>query len=221
MPETSKSIIILARVATAGTIFFALVMFVAFIFIQPDLNPLYRFGSEYAVGRLGWLMKMAFFLWGAGLLAFAIILIKGIDTAARSNIAIVLFFLGALGIFFSGVWDTDLQVPNEAPPPQWIESPSSPEKDLHNLAGFVGLFSLIAGAGFVSRRLRIENRLHGKYRALRILSWALPLAFVAFATVFVPYGLAGLGQRTFLFLLFAWILITIRGIAEGAFSPGR
>jgi len=221
MPDTSKSTIISARIAIAGTIFFVFVMFIAFVFIQPDLNPLYRFGSEYSVGRMGWLMKGAFFVWGAGLTAFVLVMVKGLDTEARSNVAIILFSLGALGIFFSGVWDTNLQVPNEAPPPHWIEPPSSLESDLHDLAGIVGLLGLIVGAGIVSRRLRIANRLHGKYRALRPISWAVPFAFVAFATFFVPYGLAGLGQRFFLLLLAAWILIAAQGFAVGAFSPGR
>lgn len=51
-----------ARVAIATTIFFFVVMFIAFLFIQPEFNPLHRYGSEYAVGRMGWLMKLNFYV---------------------------------------------------------------------------------------------------------------------------------------------------------------
>lgn len=34
--------------------------------MMAELNPLYRYGSEYSVGRMGWLMKLAFWVWGGG-----------------------------------------------------------------------------------------------------------------------------------------------------------
>ena len=86
------------------------------------------------------------------------------------------------------------------------------------LAGLAAFFSLMPGAGLVSRRLRIADRLHGGYRCLRCLSWLVPAAFIAMVTVFIPYGLAGLGQRIFLVLLFLWLIIAARGLETGAFS---
>jgi hypothetical protein len=69
-------------------ILFAFVMYVAFVFIQPELNPAFRFGSAYSVGRMGWFMKVAFLVWGGGLLALALATAKGLDTASRSTTAI-------------------------------------------------------------------------------------------------------------------------------------
>jgi hypothetical protein len=221
LTEPNKVTATLARAAIGGTAFFAIVMFVAFLFIEPDLNPLHRFGSEYAVGQFGWLMKTAFFVWGTGLVCFAVAMHKGIDAGARSNIAVSLFLIGAVGIFFSGIWDTDLLVLNDSPPPLWIEPPSSPENDLHNVAGFTGLISLMVGAGIATRHFPTNNRLRGRYVALRYLSWAVPSAFVAFATFFVPFGLAGLGQRIFLLLMFSWVIGTAFGISKGAFKAGE
>ena len=62
MSDTPNSVVISARIAMVATVFYFFVMYVAFVFIQPELNPMYRFGSEYAVGRMGWLMKLAFFV---------------------------------------------------------------------------------------------------------------------------------------------------------------
>lgn len=212
-----------ARVAIAGTIFFAVVMYIVFAFIQPELNPLHRFGSEYAVGRGGWLMKGAFFAWAAGVLSLAVAMAKGLDPEARSRGAVILLGLSAAGLLAAGVFDTDLQVPNDNPPPLWVEPPPSDEHMRHVAGSFVFFLSLMSAAGLASRRLRLAGRLRGVYRALRHLSWLSPLTFVAFAAYFVPQGLAGLGQRIFLLVLFAWVVLAARGIETSAFlrTPSR
>lgn len=210
-----------SRVAIAGTLFIFAVVYIAFLFIQPELNPLYRFGSEYAVGRMGWLMKAAFFCWGVSLFAFAAAMAKGLDSQAKSRVGIVLFALAGVGIFLSGVFDSDLQIANQNPPPLWIEPPPSNEQIRHGVAGIIAFFSLIIGAGLVSRRLRVSGRLHGKYRWLRLLSWLSPVAFIVFVTVFIPHGFAGLGQRLFILIVFLWIVLAAHGLQKGAFSASR
>lgn len=52
MTDTPNSVVISARIAIAATVFYAFVMYVAFAFIQPELNPLYRYGSEYSGAML-------------------------------------------------------------------------------------------------------------------------------------------------------------------------
>jgi hypothetical protein len=99
MTDTPKWTVALARVALLGTLFHVFVWYVAFVFIQPELNPLYRYGSQYSLGRMGWLMKLAFFVWGGGMLALALAMAKGLDTAARSRTAIILFAVGGAGVF--------------------------------------------------------------------------------------------------------------------------
>ena len=221
MSDTPNSVVIPARIAIAATVFYAFVMYVAFVFIQPELNPMYRYGSEYAVGRMGWLMKLAFFVWSGGLMALAFAMAKGLDAESRSYAAIILFVIGALGVFSAGVFDSDLQVLNENPPPRWVEPPASDEQILHAASGMIGLISLMIGTGIASRRLRRAGRLSSKYRILQILSWLMPAAFIAMATLFASYGLVGLGQRIFLALMFAWLLIAAHGLSVSAFSSHR
>ena len=105
MTDATKPIVMLARTAMLGTLFYVFVMYVAFLFIQPELNPIYRFGSEYSVGRIGWLMKLAFFVWGGAMLALALAMARGLDVAARSKTAVLLFVVGSVGVFFAGVFD--------------------------------------------------------------------------------------------------------------------
>lgn len=72
----------------ASVLFYAIVMYVAFVFIHPELDPLYRYGREYAVGLAGWLMKLAFFVWAGGLAAPTYSMAKGLDAQSRSIAAL-------------------------------------------------------------------------------------------------------------------------------------
>lgn len=146
---------------------------------------------------------------------------KGLDPKARSYVAITLFAVGAVGVFVPGIFDSDLQVLNENPPPLWVEPPASHEQNVHAASGMVGLLSLMIGAGIASRRLRRAGRLASKYRILQILSWLTPASFIAMATLFASFGLVGLGQRIFIALMFAWQIIAAHGLSVGAFSSRR
>lgn len=208
----------LARIAIAGVGAFFVIMYLAFPLIQPELNPIERFGSEYSVGTMGWLMKTAFFCLGTGVVALALGMAKGLDPEARSGTGIVLLLIAALGFCLSGVFDGGLQVLNENPPPRWVPGPSSTENVAHDLAGLVTFFCLMPGAGIVSRRLRRAGRLLGIYRWLRALSWLNPVAFVAFLVIFLPRGLPGLGQRIFIVIFLSWLLLAAHGLAKEAFA---
>ena len=209
----------LARIATAGVSAFFVIMYIAFLFIQPELNPLERWGSEYAVGPMGWLMVTAFVCLATAIAALALGMARGLDGHSRSRIGIVLLAIAALGILLGGVFDSDPQVLNENPPPRWVEpSTPTPEGTGHILAGIVAFFTLMPGAFVISRRLHRAGRLGGGYQWLRYLSWLAPVAFVAIMVVLEPRGLEGLGQRIFLAIILVWMLLAARGLGTGAFA---
>jgi hypothetical protein len=219
MADGPKSVVALARFAMLATVFVVLVWYVVFVVVQPELNPLYRYTSEYTLGRMGWLMKLAFFVWSAGMLALALAFANGLDAAARSRTAIILFTVAGAAVPLPGVFDADLQVINPDPPPLWIvPDPPSTEQGIHAMAGLVGLLCLLAGAGFAARRLRLAGRLRSKYYILRPLSWLSLVAFFPFMFFLASQGLAGLGQRIVYAFVFAWLIIAARGLATGAFS---
>ena len=40
--------------------------------LKRELNPVWRMISEYEIGRFGWMMRLAFFCWGASVLSLLI-----------------------------------------------------------------------------------------------------------------------------------------------------
>lgn len=201
----------LATIATAGFALMVLIL-IAFHFIQPELNPLKRFGSEYAVGRLGWLMNIAFFCFAGGLLSLAFAFNLALNTQNRSLAGVILFVLAAIGIFGSGLFNTHLQ--GEQPTRAGI---------MHALAGFLAFLTMIPAMFIFSRRFRLANLLKGEYGrgiwpVLRYFPWLVLLLFLAMLFVFEPLQLVGLGQRLFLAAMFTWLLSAAHAIRSGAFT---
>ena len=196
----------LGTAAESGFAIFIAIM-TAFHFIQPELNPLERFGSEYVLGRLGWMMNVAFVSFGSGLAAFALALACALRPAARSRVGQVLFGFTALGILGSGLFSADPNGRAES----WHGIG-------HAIAGLVAFLSMLPAMVIVSWRLRRANALAGGYRVLRLLSWVNVVLFLASLFLFEPLGLAGLGQRIFLIGMFAWLLIAAEGIRSGKFD---
>jgi hypothetical membrane protein len=58
----------LARMALAAVVLF-LILLAALHFIEPEFDPSKRLISEYELGRYGWMMSLAFFSLGVGVLA--------------------------------------------------------------------------------------------------------------------------------------------------------
>lgn len=176
-------------------------------FVQPQLHPFRRFVSEYAVGRMGWLLNAGFAFFAFGLSALAIAFGWLLRPPARTRVGGILLGVSALGILASGLFNADLQ-----------RADRTAHGIAHDLAGFVAFFSLMPGAIVISRRLARANRLRGRYRRLSLLAWLLVALFLAMMFVFGPFGVIGLGQRIFLGGLFAWLLLAAHGLRAGAFE---
>src|SRR5919107_432789 len=71
--------------------------------VQPELDPTWRFLSEYALGRGGWLMTAAF-------VALAVSLLSGVVAVARSvrtwpgRVGLALLVIAAVGILLGGAF---------------------------------------------------------------------------------------------------------------------
>lgn len=192
--------------ATASfTVFLAIV--VAFHFVQPDLHPFQRVVSEYAVGRLGWLLNAGFGFFAFGLAALAMAFGWLLGPPARARLGGVLLGVSALGILANAIFTADLQ-----------GADVTAQGIAHHLAGFVAFFSLIPGAILISRRLARADRLHGRYRRLGLLAWLLIPLCLAMLLVFARFDAIGLGQRIFLGGVFAWLLLAAHGLRAGAFA---
>jgi uncharacterized membrane protein YozB (DUF420 family) len=202
----------IATVAVAGIAYFGAII-VVLHFLRPDLNPLSRPTSEYAVGQYGFLMTSAFF--SVSLATFALVtgLYRGVSRAARSRIGLGLLGVWGVGVLIAMIFPID---PEGAP--QTISG------TIHRINGPLSFLSLTAGAILVSRRFKHDETWRPFHRSALVLSLIMLTVFVA--TVVnnaTGSGFAGLCQRIYLVALVTWFLLTakrLRSIANGA-APAR
>jgi hypothetical protein len=74
------------------------VILVLLHFIKPELDPKWRMISEYEIGKHGWLMRLAFVVWGLGVLC---LLLKLVEVFPTPNYLIT-GWLGVLTIALCG-----------------------------------------------------------------------------------------------------------------------
>jgi len=112
--------------ATAATF---VVLLAALHLLKPELDPSWHFISEYAIGRHGWMMVLAF-----GSLAFSYVMLT---VALRSQlgtiwgrIGLALLLVSAAGLAIAGIFTTD--------PITAGKDAVTSEGKLHNLGGTLG-----------------------------------------------------------------------------------
>jgi len=88
------------------SIFFAglfLVILILLHSLKRELDPAWRMISEYEIGRFGWMMRLAFFCWGASLLTLLVALWPSLGsvsgTLARGWLILIVAALFGAGIF--------------------------------------------------------------------------------------------------------------------------
>ena len=84
-----------------GSVFLILVTLLHFL--KRELDPSWRMISEYEIGRHGWMMRLAFFCWGASVLAATIAIWLSLQTIVcvigRWGLLVIVIFLFGAGIF--------------------------------------------------------------------------------------------------------------------------
>jgi hypothetical protein len=155
-----------ARLSLAGAATFV-VLLAALHLLKPELDPSWHFISEYAIGRHGWMMVLAF-----GSLAFSYVMLA---VALRSQlgtiwgrIGLALLLVSAAGLAIAGIFTTD--------PITASKDAATNEGKLHNLGGTLGIAMPVAAAiiGWSLAR----NQAWASAR--RPLIWATALALLSF-----------------------------------------
>jgi hypothetical protein len=89
---------------------YSAVGFIAILFllhiINTSVNPVWQPISEYALGKLGWLMNLAFILLGCSFAFLGMFLIQKLPNIG-SKIGGVLLLLASVGNFLAGFFNTD------------------------------------------------------------------------------------------------------------------
>jgi hypothetical protein len=163
-----------ARLSFAAAAMF-LVLLAALHFIKPELDPSWHFISEYAIGRHGWIMVLAFLSLAVSYVSLFVAIRSQLRTIA-GRIGLALLLVSALGLTIAAIFTTDpITVSKDA---------VTPEGTLHNLGGTLGIAMPFAAA-LVGWKLA---RNPAWSSARRPLLWATGLALVAFVVSFVSLG---------------------------------
>ena len=198
----------LSVIALVGVAYFV-VVFVAFHVLRPDLDPIRRVGSNYAVGPYGLLMTTAFLTLAVGKFAFALALYYGMAPASRSRVGMLLLGTAGLCILVGAIFPTDV-TPDDTPI-TWIGV-------AHVLSAVIGFLCFLAAMFLLSRRFTKDERWRSFSRpsfALACATLAAFITFFLFQATKTPAG--GLAQRVFVALYLLWMFLTafrLRAIAK-------
>lgn len=163
-----------ARVARSLTITF-LVLLAGLHFIKPTLDPSWHFISEYAIGKNGWIMNLAFLLWAAAYIALFITIRSQVPRGIIGAIGLILLLVSATGLIIAGIFNMD--------PLLGTDTPTTAGK-LHNLGGSLGMAMPFA-AIFISWAL---SRNKDWSPAKRSILWSAGFAVFGFLLAFLSLG---------------------------------
>lgn len=163
----------ISRAAAAVTV----VLLAALHFIQPELNPGSRFLSDYANGRLGWMMTLAFVAWAVATGSLAVALQRRIRTIA-GRIGLGMLAIATLGLVMAALCPVD--------------GPGAPQGGtlrgmLHGVSALLGIPTVPLGAMLISiALLRHEPSSSRRVALLALgnLTWvtlALMVAYMVWA----------------------------------------
>lgn len=122
--------------------------------LKPEVDPSWRFISEYAIGNYGWIMQAAFLSLAVANVAIVVAVRDCLQTR-WSKVGAGLFLAGAAGVVLAAIFVTD---PVNTPSDERTTS-----GNLHNLGGALGLLGFVGNLMLSARLLRSES-----WRAARL-----------------------------------------------------
>src|SRR5215203_1926897 len=151
------------------------VLLAALHFIEGELDPSWHFISEYAIGRYGWLMVLAFLSLALSYVSLFVAIRSQLRTIV-GRIGLALLLVSALGLTTAAIFTTD--------PITVSENAVTTEGTLHNLGGTLGIAMPFAAA-LIGWKLARNPAWSSAKQALFL---ATRPALVAFVVSFVSLG---------------------------------
>lgn len=125
---------------TLAGVFLALLFLLHFL--EPEFDPSWRMISEYEIGQYGWLMQLAFFCWGGGVLALIVALWPTLPTLGGA-IARGWFVIIGIAMVSAGIFKTNAITDNIV----------STANTLHTLSGAIVILTFPIAASILASRL--------------------------------------------------------------------
>jgi hypothetical protein len=205
-----------ARLALAAAATF-LVLLAALHVLKPELDPSWRVISEYALGRYGWLMTLAFLSLALSCASLTLALRPHIRSIG-GKIGLALLLLSAVGMTIAGIFPTD--------PITTSRDALTPNGRLHELGALLDVTPL--AALLISWSLARRNQVWSSARPALFWTAGLPLLGLAIFTAsvalmlpsdgaFSPDVLIGWPNRLLMATYCAWLMT----IAWHAIRLGR
>jgi hypothetical protein len=160
--------------------------------LRPDLNPVTRFVSDYAVGPHHTLMTVAFAACSLGIVALAVALYYGVSPAARSWPGLVLLTASGLCINLASYFHDEPQT-----------SSAVLLDTVHDSIAQVSLLCLALAALAWSLRFRKDEHWRAFCLPMVLLAVLMCLALVGF--MLTPQRLMGLAERGLLIIYLFWV----------------
>lgn len=193
MNRSAPSTASLALAAFVSLAVFPLIVVVLHVVQAGQYHPLRQAISELALGRVGWLMMIAFCSSGVGTLLLALTLRRG---ATRPGVAPTLLAVAGLLSFVSAFVHADPSA----------SAITSTHGQIHKLAGIATFIFIIAAMFVLARTFQRD----ASYRPLATSSriWALAALASFFLIPFSGDAYFGLAQRILIATSLSWVLAT-------------
>jgi len=208
---------VLARISFWSGLVFLTILF-AFHFIKPELDPSWHFISEYQVGRLGWLMSLAF-------LALALCSITLSASLWLKNrglllaIGLVMILISASGMIIAAIFITD---PLNTPPD--LVSDHAKIHELGAMLDMIPFATIFISAGLIKGNETWKKE-KGLLFILALVVWIGLITFILCLSIYVPsdrkFGpenLLGWPNRLMIVTQCLWLMIMARRVSKNNFS---
>jgi hypothetical protein len=189
--------------------------------LKPDLDPSWRFLSEYSVGQHGWIMQLAFLLMGLSFGSLVVALRR--EARSITGVAGLVFLaISALGTVIAGIYNMD---PITIIPPQ-----PTTDGNLHALGSMLGVptlpiaamlitIALVRGPFWNDQRRRLLLSANLTWASLALMVLILSVSLSANNGQFGPDVSAGWPNRLVVATYLAWIMLTAAKAADLAQRP--
>ena len=185
-----------AEIAT-GCFCYFIVVLVLLHGLRPDYTPVDHMISDYAVGRLGWVMTTAFVALAVGCLTLGIGMAMAGPRSLPGRAAVLLLWVATVGLLTTATFPTDLET-----------AATTITDNIHTASFLVNVVSVI----LCSLLFAVSFHQSEEWRGYRWIGLALAIALLtAFIAQFLtlhrgaPYGLT---NRLFVAVLMTWFVAT-------------
>ena len=180
----------MALIGLCGCIIFVIIVCILH-FLRPDKNPLSFFVSEYAVGKVSWLMTFGFYTLAIAVTSLLIGLLQQVKITAIAIITVGIF---SMGILLAGIFPTDVGT-----------KPPTVGGLIHGFAALVALASLaisMMALGMVFKRSEGWRKFASPSIFYGIVSLVLLIVFIG-----SPISFRGATQRLLLVWDISWLML--------------